>query len=276
MNDRKVDIDLTGVPQTLLMPLFGRALFSQESYSPLHDQKAIGLVKSINYDFETLHKKINRSVLFWMARAYHFDNAIKKFLEKHPQATIVNLGAGLDTAFYRIDNQQLTWIDLDFPEVISLREKLSLNATDRYHYIAKSVLDYSWMDEVKKYSDKIFFLAGGLFIYFTEEQVKSLLVTMAGNFPDAELIFDSVSTRGIYYANKMLSGAKMTNAQLQWGLDDASVLESWSKKIKVINSMPYFKGIKCMPGFPIKFRLRMFHNDFFAGNGIVQLRFGLK
>lgn len=41
MNNEKISIDLTGVPQTLLLPLLGRALFSQESYSPLHDERAV-------------------------------------------------------------------------------------------------------------------------------------------------------------------------------------------------------------------------------------------
>jgi O-methyltransferase involved in polyketide biosynthesis len=64
--------DLNGVPQTLLLPLIGRAKFSLEAYSPIKDEKAVELVNSINYDFDNLLKNVNYQTLFWMARAYHF------------------------------------------------------------------------------------------------------------------------------------------------------------------------------------------------------------
>lgn len=121
---QKSDVQLTGVPQTLLLPLLSRARFSQESYSPIQDPLAIQLVESINYNFSELEKHLGNSTLFFLARAYHFDQAIKNYLKKNPNGKIVNLGAGLETAFSRVDNQKLTWIDLDLPEVIELRKNL--------------------------------------------------------------------------------------------------------------------------------------------------------
>ena len=40
-------------------------------------------------------------------RAKHFDDKIKAYLTEHPHASIVNIGAGLDTTFYRVDNADL-------------------------------------------------------------------------------------------------------------------------------------------------------------------------
>lgn len=93
-----------------------------------------------------------------MARAYHFDKAIKEYLSKNPKVIIVNLGAGLKTAFYRVDNGTLKWVDLGLPEVISLREKL-LPLTDPNPNIAKSILDYTWMDDIKKLGNEFFHLS---------------------------------------------------------------------------------------------------------------------
>jgi O-methyltransferase involved in polyketide biosynthesis len=42
--NKKVEIDLKGIPQTLLLPLIGRAKFSEESYSPFYDEKAMILI----------------------------------------------------------------------------------------------------------------------------------------------------------------------------------------------------------------------------------------
>jgi len=271
MNSEKLAIKLDGVPQTLLMPLLGRAKFSEKSYSPIHDPLAIKLVESINYNFDELLTRITRSLGFWMARAFHFDEAIKKFITKHPKGTIVNLGAGLETAFHRVDDGKLKWVDLDLPEVISLRNKL-LPQSDRVNCIAKSILDFSWMNDIKEYGHEFFFFAGGLFMYFTEDEVKSIFIEMAKRFHQSELIFDSVTTRGIYYANKMLKEAKMSNAQLQWGLDDIRKLEAWSSNIQIVKHMPYFRDLDTK-NFPIVLRIKMFFYDLHNKNAIMHLKF---
>jgi O-methyltransferase involved in polyketide biosynthesis len=272
--NKKVEIDLKGIPQTLLLPLIGRAKFSEESYSPFYDEKAIKLVSSLNYDFDNLLavKNVRQSTLFWMARAYHFDEAIKTYLKEHPNAVIVNLGCGLDTAFNRVDNGKLSWIDIDLPEVIELRQKL-LPPTHREHYIAKSVLNFSWIDDVKKFGNELFFFAGGLFTYFTEDQVKSIFITMANRFPKAELIFDNISPKGLKYANNMLKKSDMKDALLQWSIYDGKKLEAWSPKIKVVSSQPYFKGIKSTLNFPLSLKAKMVLFDLFHRSGIIHLKF---
>ena len=68
--------------------------------------------------------------LFMVARAKEFDDKIRAFITEHPRASVINLGAGLDTTFYRVDNGLVQWYDLDFPDVIGIREQL-LPPTDR-------------------------------------------------------------------------------------------------------------------------------------------------
>lgn len=270
----KVDVDLTGVPQTLLLPLIGRAIFSQTPYSPIHDERAVKLTQTLNYDFDALLKRIgNAPTLWWIARAYHFDEAIKAFLKLHPRATIVNLGAGLETAFYRVDNGSLTWIDLDLPEVIELRKKLLPIPNNRVHYLAKSALDYAWMEDVKQYGNDVFFFAGGFFMYFQEEQVKSLFIHMADQFPNAHVIFDALQKRVLDYANIMLKKAAMEGAVLKWSIEDGREMEKWSPKIKLVSQFPYFKDIKTHYAFPLITKMKMFFYDYFDRHGIIHLRF---
>lgn len=269
----KLDIKLEGVPQTLLLPLLGRAMFSKKSFSPLHDPLAVELLDKINCDFTAMTKRFGDIALIWMARAYHFDTAIKHYLKTHPKGTIVNLGAGLETAFYRINNRQVTWIDLDLPEVISLRERL-LPQSKQVVSIAKSIMDYSWMDDIKKYNDEFFFVAGGLFMYFPEAQVKALFLEMSQQFPNSELIFDTMSKKGLHYANKALSEVKMVGAVMHWGIDDIRQIEAWSGAIKVVSEHPYFKGIQCEKGFPLRLRFKMFLYDWGDKSAVAHLRFG--
>ena len=274
MNKEKINIDLKGVPQTLLLPLLGRALFSKGKNPVIHDERAMLLVKSLDYDFDNLLKRVGgeSGTIWWIARAYQFDEAIKKYLKDHPTATIVNLGAGLETVFHRVDNGKLTWIDLDLPEVIQLRGKL-LSPIDRVHYIAKSILDYSWMDDIKKFGNELFFVAGGFFMYFTEQQVKSILLEMANRFPNAELVFDSIEKRGLKYANAMLTDVNMNSAVLKWGFDYGIELQQWSLKIKFISQIPYFKNIKMKYDFSFLTRIKMFFYDLSKKGGVIHIKF---
>ena len=273
MNE-KIPIDLNGISKTLLLPLVSRAKFSQEIYSPIHDIKAIELVNALNYDFDHLLrvKKFRQATLFCMARAYHFDMAIKAYLKDYSKAVIVNLGCGLDTAFNRVDNGELTWIDIDLPKVIQLRQNL-LPPTNREHYISKSVLDFSWMDDVKKYGDEVFIFAGGLFMYLTENQVKSIFINIATHFYKANLIFSNIFPRGIKHANKLLQEVDIKGVLVQWGIYNGKELETWSPKIELVAQFQYFKGIKSEFDFPVFYKIIMYFFELYRTNSIIHLKF---
>jgi O-methyltransferase involved in polyketide biosynthesis len=57
-------------------------------------------------------------------RAYNFDALLRKITKQHPNATIVNIGAGLNTTLRRIDNGKIFRYDLDVPDSIVLRQQL--------------------------------------------------------------------------------------------------------------------------------------------------------
>lgn len=240
MTREKVNFELTGVPHTLLIPLLGRAMASQDTKSSFHDARSLSLIKSLNYNFDNLLEKMasfSTSITWAGDRALYFDNEIKTFLHTHPNATIVNLGAGLETAFYRVDNGMLTWVDLDVPEVMNIRHKL-LPPPKRVHYISKSIFDYTWLNDLQQLGPDFFFFAGGLFIYFTPEQVKSLFIKMANQFPGTEMVFDSIAKDDLTSANEMFKKLEMIDARFQWGIDEKEV-EAWSPKIKILKHLLY-------------------------------------
>ena len=91
-------------------------------------------------------------------------------------------------------NGQVEWYDLDLPDVIELRRKLVGGEGARYHFLACSVLESAWLDTVSAHRQRPFlFLAEGVFMYFEEAQVKSLVLTLREHFPGAELVFDAFS-----------------------------------------------------------------------------------
>ena len=107
---------------------------------------------------------------------------------------MVNLGAGLDATFYRVDNGIIHWYDLDLPAVIDMRLKL-LPEPDRVTYVAKSLLDPSWCKDINT-EDGVFMIASGAFQFFEESEMKQFFLMLADNFPDGEIVFDVPSKIG--------------------------------------------------------------------------------
>ena len=104
---RTDDIRLGGVQKTLLLPLWGRAKETQKQTPLLIDKIAVEVTKALNYDFSLISENIGKFVQNgWIARSLYFDDKIRLFIQQFPEATIVNIGCGLDTTFFRVDNGQ--------------------------------------------------------------------------------------------------------------------------------------------------------------------------
>jgi O-methyltransferase involved in polyketide biosynthesis len=222
-------IELGSVQETLLLPLWGRAIETQKNNPKLIDEKAVSIINTISYDFSIISKNISKiSQISWIARSIYFDIKIKEFIKNYPNSTIVNIGCGLDTTFDRIDNGKIQWIDLDLPDTIALRKNY-IAETDRRKFISKSVFDTSWYDKIEK-KEKLMFLLAGVIYYFTE----------------TEIIFDYSSKIGIKMANKRVidKGGIDKSAYLKWGIDNINEIEKWNSYIKIISCMPLFKEYK--------------------------------
>src|SRR5512136_2443525 len=184
--------NLNAVSQTLLIPLYFRALESQRPDALVRDPKAVELVGQLNYDFSGVQRMKNEQVNF-LLRMREFDRLARAFLAEHPGGVIVDLGCGLDTRFERVDNGQVNWYGLDLPEVIELRKEM-LEETPRSHFIGCSVLDFSWMDALSGQAGKpILFLAEAMLVYLKEADVRRLVTALAERFPGADLVCDAYS-----------------------------------------------------------------------------------
>ncbi|MCT4584619.1 MAG: class I SAM-dependent methyltransferase [Peptostreptococcaceae bacterium] len=240
----KLGFELNAIQRTMFLPLWGRFKESKKNDPLLYDEKAIEIINNIDFDFMSLDKNVDEyGALSWVIRAKRMDEAVKNFIKKHPKATIINIGAGLDTGFERVDNQDIMWYDLDLLDSIKFRSKF-INETNRRKFIAKSVFDTSWFDEIEPIEDNILFLAAGVLMFFEEKELKKLFSNLASRFPNGEIFFDTLSSEGLNYANEIMKNAGMKENMLSWGIDCAYDMENWSKNIKVIDEFSYYKGIK--------------------------------
>jgi O-methyltransferase involved in polyketide biosynthesis len=268
----KIAIDLKSVQETLLLPLWGRAVETTKPNPRLVDKTAAEIVGKIDYDFSTIAANINPLTRFaWIARCIHFDRTIRHFLEKHPNATVVNIGCGLDTTFERIDNGNLLWYDLDLPDVIRLREKF-ISQSDRRRFIASSFLDDGWTHELSV-ADNVFFLAAGVFYYFEAAQMREFFSKIAGRFPGSEAVFDAATPLGVRLSNKVVlkAGGMDDNATLKWGLKNASEIRDWDNRIVVLEEYPMYTYMK--KGLSLKGRIATLTSDLLRVMSIIHLGF---
>jgi len=231
---KTLEQDLSGVPETLLITLYMRAMETQRPDALIKDEKAEELFQMIGdeglYDFnrmKSLHLSEENKLVI-ILRNREFDRYARDFLARRPDAVVVHIGCGLDTRFERVDNGRVEWYDLDLPDVIELRRKLIGGEGERYHLLACSVLDSAWLDTVSAHRQRPYlFLAEGVLMYFDEAQVKSLVLTLRGRFPGAELAFDAFSPF-FSWANNLRVTLTKVGARSYWALKHGKDLERWS------------------------------------------------
>lgn len=118
-----------------------------------------------------------------------------------PDATIVNLGCGLDNRFQRIDNGEIAFYDLDLPDIIEIKKQIH-KETERYRFISQSVFDYTWMNAIK--GNDFILLAEGVFMYCQEEDVKSLFLKLQEKFPGSVMVCEVVNSFWLKGWNKKI------------------------------------------------------------------------
>ncbi|GGC67269.1 class I SAM-dependent methyltransferase [Hoyosella rhizosphaerae] len=231
---------LEPVPETMLGTLRDRAVEAMRPGTELRDPIAVDIFQSLDYDWDKFGATAQPN---WM-RALTFDKVCDEFLAEHPNGTVVSLGDGLDTGFFRTDNGTMRWVSVDVPEVAKLRAVL-VPDNPRLVNVAKSAFDTAWTAQVRSPEDGVLILAQGLFQYFTWDDVTTLLQHCGETFPGAEIIFDVVPE---WFGRKTRAGWKKSEnyevPAMHFALNPDDLGEL-SEKVPAITSV---RTIRMVPG----------------------------
>jgi O-methyltransferase involved in polyketide biosynthesis len=225
-------IQLGQVQESLLVPLYARALDSLKKRPLLNDPKAVEMVQSIDWDFRRFNQR--RRVVGCILRTAGFDEWVKGFLGRHPEGTVVEIGAGLNTRFERLDNGSVHWFDLDLPDTVELRRKFFTDSARRVT-LAASVLDPGWMAAVRESPGPYCFVAEAVFVYLTEPEVKAALAQIAANFPHLSIAFDTATLQVINHENQDHARRKLA-ARFAWACEDPREIERWNIGLRLVES----------------------------------------
>ncbi len=182
--------EIITLPETALVTLWCRASEARRSDGIIDDPMAIRLMDSIDHDLSKFGLSTTRQDL--ALRALAFDENTRRYLSDHPKATVVALGEGLQTSFWRLNaagvGDEFRWLTVDLPTIIELRERL-LPQSPRISNCSQSVLDFTWMDRVQP-KDGVFVTAEGLLPYLQPGQAVSVIRECARRFSGGEMMFD--------------------------------------------------------------------------------------
>ena len=242
----KYKIEKNTVQETLVIPLYSRKLCTELYPNLFQDETAVRLIDQIDYDFSETEKKSHSLMqrfgsLEVAMRQNDLAFEVRDYLKSHPNAAVVNLGCGLDCTGRSCDNGRCKIYNLDFPNVITVRNEL-LPAGDWEQNIPCDLKDTAWFSEIDASSGAVFF-ASGVFYYFLTEQVKALVQAMAGAFPGGVLVFDAANQTAVrMIAKTWLKSAKIQDVGAYFAVSDApKEIGAWDSRLRV-TSRGYMLG----------------------------------
>ena len=222
---RKMPTGLGPVEETLLIPLYGRALETRKPHGLLSDPLSVRIVEQLDYDFSKWDGA--PSMVGATLRTLMFDQEVAAFLDVNPTGTVVEIGCGLNTRFERLDQGRARWIELDFPDVIALRRRF-MGEGPRRTMLAADAASTGWLDAVARHGGPYCFVSEAALIYLDAPQVRAVALRLAQRFPGAWLVSDTMSrhlvdTQARHDAMRYLP----SSSWFRWGCDDPSALAEW-------------------------------------------------
>lgn len=200
--------------ETLFIPLLGKAEMSEKGIF-LNDPKAEEIISEVDYDFNKL-KQSKWLSMFMSLRTLILDELCDEFLEKNSDVMVIHLGCGLDSRCLRVKKDFKVWYDLDYENVIKIREEF-YNADSKYKMIGSSVNNYKWLEKISD-AKNVLVVAEGLTMYLSEDEIRGLVLKLNDKFKKVHLIFDAYTKKGVKYS-KIKNPVKQMNAEIKYGID---------------------------------------------------------
>jgi len=243
------------IPETMLITLWAKAEERNYKQPFLTDTKAQEIISQIDYDFSKF-KKSKFSQAGVCLRASLFDKETSSFLAQHPDAVVIQLGAGLDARYERLGCPSVThWYDLDLPEAINLRKKF-FQENEQHSFIPLSLFDTQWIETVKAHQKPILILIEGVLMYFDRNDVKTFFKTLCKELDEATILFDMLAYSLVGHAKNHDSLGSMQKEQrpeFKWSELNSHNLEDWNSRIHI--EKEYFMSDYERGRYPFIFRI---------------------
>jgi len=171
-------------------------------------------------DFKKLFGKANASHAgrSWVMDSVIIDSVAQR---KGRRVVIIGLGEGLETQRFRMQDQLPVgslWFSVDVPDCLQTRERFIRPDEAHFHVAISATETQAWISEIMTRAPhareaQVIVVAGGLFMYLTEENVRDILRALIEAFPHGTATFDFIGT----------SLSKRTMSEKGWHLTQSYV-----------------------------------------------------
>lgn len=261
---------LNGVKDTLYIPLAARIYASEKYPEFFYDDKALELKEYIPTD----SIDNNTTEYFYMAsvcRQQTVDKKIIKFLKENSQSNIVFLGAGLETAYNRIKNNEANFYQMDLPDVIDIRKRVLGNANNE-KLISGDMFTLDWIKEID-INLPTMIVVSGVYQYFDENRIIEMIKKMKLLILKGELVFDATNSKGLKLANKYVKKTGNTDAQMYFSIDNPKEFANLTNT-RLIDVEGFFQeALKNCHGLKLMTRIYMYFADKLHRTLVIHLAF---
>lgn len=177
------------IPTHLLQPMWLRSRESLVDDGLVYDPIAAKACQQCQLSKECFSGDVDQKQLLHATLTKLCDMRVTAFLQANPNAWVLNVGAGLDTRFYRLDNGYCHWIELDVSENLVWRQRL-FHKNERYQLFCGSVRDVNWI-ETLPIPDKapVLIVCDNALLDCSREHIAHFIQSLGRVFMDAQACF---------------------------------------------------------------------------------------
>ncbi len=203
-NSQTINQQLSGVADTLYIPLVARIAVSKKFPEYFYCQKSLDLEDNIPDVAKKMMQK-EYEIIASAARYYNLDKIVLTFISQSKKCNIINLGAGFDTMYHRVkQNLQVSadykFYELDFPKVIEQRKEV-IGEGENDFLIEDNINNLDWAKIIEDPSLPTLMVASGVFQYFHRDEFLLFINKVKEIFPKGEIVFDATDKFGLKMAN---------------------------------------------------------------------------
>lgn len=238
--ERTTEINLQGVPETMLQTLYARAKESEKSNHHIYDEKAVEIVSQLNYDFSMADKDKMMSYGV-IARTIILDRLVEDFLTHNPGAVVINIACGLDTRCYRMKGKYLRWYNVDLPETMGIRRRF-FEENGPIYQIAESATTEAFVKDIEYHGEPVLVVIEGLTMYLSEQDVRNMFHFIDGKVGSATVLVEAMSPFSVnHIKEKSIEGSR---AKFRWGVKDGKELEKLIPPFRNKKDVSLVEGMK--------------------------------
>ncbi len=257
-------IETQSISNTLYLPLMGNIYTSKKFQELLFDKKALELEKEVPINL-LLEESDEYFYLAAASRYYNMDLEINAFIEKHKKCNIINIGAGLDTSYYRIKCGVAIFYEIDLPSVIAERKRL-IPEQENDIYISYSFLSVEeWVNEIKDKNIPTLLIISGVFYYFKKEDIDNFFFQIKNKFVSLEAVFDCNNKIALKISNIIVKKTGNKSAPMYFYINKIDdYLRHLNLDVKLVKEYQmYHYSKKILQNISIKTRVMMAISDLF-------------